>query len=158
MIAILNSEIDLDHLIKKTLDGVMEFTKSQIGRLYLYDDDSKTLKLHTSYGITEERNSVLKLGEGLVGEAARKQKLVVAEEEHHEWKVITLDGSIAPRAILCMPVVYQDELLAVVGLGSIKRFDEDVLAFAEDFYDPVCDSDQECDDIQEYRRASPFAF
>ncbi|MHC1596482.1 MAG: PAS domain-containing sensor histidine kinase [Candidatus Syntropharchaeales archaeon] len=133
LIGILNSEIDLDRLIEKTLDGIMEFTKSQIGRVYLYDEDSKTLKLHTSYGVTEEKNSVLKLGEGLVGEAARKQKLVMVEEDNHEWEVITLNGSISPRAILCMPVVYQDELLAVVGLGSITMFDEDVLAFVEDF-------------------------
>ncbi|VUT28237.1 MAG: hybrid sensory histidine kinase BarA [Candidatus Syntrophoarchaeum sp. GoM_oil] len=133
VIRVLNSEIDLDRLIEKTLDSVMEFTKSQIGRVYLYDPNYETLKLHTSYGTAMGKNEELKLGEGLAGEAARKQSLVILEEENDELQIITLTGSVSPITNICIPVVYQDELLAVVGLGSINRFDEDLLAFIEDF-------------------------
>ncbi len=133
LIAILNSEIDLDCLIKRTLDGVMEFTSSQLGILYLYDREKEVLKPHTAYGIRMEDTRELEIGEGFAGEAARKRRPVVVMEGFEDYRINTLNTAIPPRTILSIPVVYQNELLAVVELGSVNRIDEDLLTFAEDF-------------------------
>lgn len=133
VIAILNSEIELTPLIKKTLDGVMKFTGSQIGRVYLYDAENGILRLHTSFGVSDNGNRELKIGEGLVGEAARKRKPVVLENNLEGYEISALDGSISLKQIICIPVIYQDDLLAVVELGSVDKIDEDITMFAGDF-------------------------
>ena len=127
----LNSEIELDELIEKMLNGLMELTSSQFGVVYLYENEGETLNLHTLYGIVGEDGERIEVSE----ESARKRCHVGVDKikEFQECGISAVDGRIFSRSILSIPVVYRDELLAVVRLGSVDALDKDLMGLLEDF-------------------------
>lgn len=110
-------------------DLFSEMSKSvEIHQAALYWDDPMcppdTLALVTTYGCTtEDLLSTVRIGEGLVGQCARDQRIIRLNELPPDAFIIksALTKASASDAII-LPVLFQEKLRAVVEVASINRF------------------------------------
>jgi signal transduction histidine kinase/CheY-like chemotaxis protein/HAMP domain-containing protein len=98
------------------------------------DVDDAELRLIASYGFQEREGvaSRYRLGESLVGQAALEGKsIVVAEPPDDYIRIASGLGEAKPAEIVVMPVLFEDEVLAVIELASFQRFGEAQHAFLD---------------------------
>ena len=100
------------------------------GALYLAengheDETENELRLLATYGY-KERKSIsnrFKVGEALVGQAALERKPIVITEAPEDYIKITSGlGEAAPTTIIVMPILFEEQVMAVMELASFKRF------------------------------------
>ena len=96
------------------------------GAFFLMEDaDTPSLRLISSYGLKERKTASNRfaLGESLVGQAAlEKQSIVLADPPSDYVKVVSGLGEASPRAVIVMPVLFEDQVMAVVELASFDPF------------------------------------
>ncbi|WP_018665088.1 response regulator [Heyndrickxia acidiproducens] len=62
-------------------------------------------------------------GEGLIGQCALEKRSQLIADVPEDYALITSGlGEVKPRSLLIMPVIYEDEVLAVLELASMKKF------------------------------------
>ncbi|MBP8975181.1 MAG: response regulator [Bacteroidetes bacterium] len=126
LVTTLNNLKGMDEVQGKSLQLLCEHTHSAVGALYLFDKTERTLKLGATYGIT---STVLKnsfaLGEGLPGQCALDKKAIVIQDipQSNEYIIRTGIVDVIPKTIVVQPVLFQDELLGVIVLGSTRDFE-----------------------------------
>ncbi len=116
-------EKDLTSLTSGVIQFLTEYSKSGAGVFYLAKNDD-TLEISSSVNLN--RNAArkeLRFGEGVAGQSAllRKQVLVQPVEEAS----LTIDhtaGSLKPKAIIAVPIVYEKRFKGVIELASIHEF------------------------------------
>jgi signal transduction histidine kinase/DNA-binding response OmpR family regulator/HAMP domain-containing protein len=83
------------------------------------------LTLTASYGY-RERKTLSKewaVGEGLVGQAAfEKQRILITSPPDDYLQIVSGLGQAAPRNIVVLPILFEDEVKAVIELASFERF------------------------------------
>ena len=116
---------------------------AQHGAFFLTDTDEENepvLKLIASYGY-KARKSVanrFKVGEGLVGQCALERKPILITEAPADYiKVSSGLGEGAPVNIIVIPVLFEDRVLGVIELGSLKPFSEIDQQFLEQLIEVI---------------------
>ncbi|MGH2776816.1 MAG: HAMP domain-containing protein [Actinomycetota bacterium] len=116
---------------------------AQHGAFFLTDtieEKEPVLKLIASYGY-KARKSVanrFKFGEGLVGQCALEKKPILITEAPSDYiKVSSGLGQVAPVNIIVIPVLFEDGVLGVIELGSIKPFSEIDQQFLEQLIEVI---------------------
>jgi len=108
------------------------YLNAGVGALYAYDKESETLILNASYAFVqrEELSNVFRLGEGTVGQVAlQKSPIQLKNIKRTQLTVNTGTTSEAPLNTYTFPLLYQNELLGVIEIGSSVIFDEKMSAF-----------------------------
>ncbi len=91
------------------------------------DDKEPVLQLIASYGYKTRKkvSNRYKLGESLVGQAAlERQSILITEPPADYVKVASGLGEGAPKNIIVMPVLFEDQVMAVVELAAFHPFSE----------------------------------
>jgi signal transduction histidine kinase/CheY-like chemotaxis protein/HAMP domain-containing protein len=92
------------------------------------DEESKTrLRLIASYGYQQRKNvsNIFELGEGLVGQAAVEHKSILITEAPPDYIQVTSGlGVAAPVNIIVMPILFEEQVLGVIELASLKSYSE----------------------------------
>jgi signal transduction histidine kinase/DNA-binding response OmpR family regulator len=91
------------------------------------DGDSPRLRLIASYGLKERKTAAnrFELGESLIGQAAlEKQSIVLSDPPSEYVKIASGLGEASPRAVIVMPVLFEDQVMAVIELASFDPFTE----------------------------------
>ena len=91
------------------------------------DGEDPSLALLASYGFTERKRLANRfhLGEGLVGQAALEKKPILLTEAPTDYiKVGSGLGEASPVNIIVLPILFEDEVLAVIELGTFRPFSE----------------------------------
>jgi signal transduction histidine kinase/CheY-like chemotaxis protein/HAMP domain-containing protein len=98
-------------------------------------DDSKTrLRLIASYGYQQRKSvsNTFELGEGLVGQAAVEHKSILITEAPADYIQIASGlGAAAPVNIIVMPILFEEQVLGVIELASLKPHSEIHRTFLE---------------------------
>lgn len=122
-------------LLQKVLNKVVELTTSQAGMIYLTEtrDGEKTLVPYVSYAVDLDALPSLRFGEGLPGQAALDQRLIHAKHIPADCKVNINFGlaDAMPKEVAIFPVLYREEVLGVMLLGSVNRFDTNEVSLLE---------------------------
>lgn len=121
------STMDMDQLLDKTLRIVVAVTESQLGILYLWEDEGNCLMPHAQYGTTA-RLTALVLGEGFPGRAAKDRSRLVVHPTEAAAPEMNVDMGFMhsiPSEVVYIPLVYQEKVLGVLVLGSTRRYRED---------------------------------
>ncbi|WP_110926592.1 response regulator [Bacillus massiliglaciei] len=64
-----------------------------------------------------------KMGEGMIGQAALEKRSQIIHDIPDEYQLVTTGlGEVKPKSILMAPVVFEDEVVAMVELASLKPF------------------------------------
>src|SRR5207253_8182676 len=97
-------------------------------------------RLLASYGYKERKKVAnrWKVGEGLVGQAAlEKQSILITEPPQDYIKIASGLGEASPRNVIVMPVLFEDQVMAVVELGSFTPFSEIQGGFLEQLSETI---------------------
>ncbi|WP_244485450.1 HAMP domain-containing protein [Pseudolabrys sp. Root1462] len=131
----LQGQRDLGTVGRLLLTELTPLVNAQQSVIYQMEaDDGPRLRLLSSYAGMEEGGhpSNLKLGNGLVGQcAADKRRLLVANVPESVVPISSALFQTAPRNIVVLPVLFENQVKAVIELASIDSFTPLQLAFLE---------------------------
>jgi sigma-B regulation protein RsbU (phosphoserine phosphatase) len=139
----------LDDLLLRLMDLAKEVTAAEASLLFLYNSRSRLLEI---VSIKDDRFGdkadelfkgavKMKMGEGIAGWVAQNRKALMLEDAQKEprfSKRADKHRNFTTRSLICVPLVYKEELLGVLSaLNSKGRpfFDNEDLALLESFAD-----------------------
>ncbi|MDP9377865.1 MAG: response regulator, partial [Actinomycetota bacterium] len=103
-------------------------------------DRAAVLRMIASYGYKQRKSvsNVFAEGEGLVGQAALERKSILITEAPGDYiKVTSGLGESAPVNIAVMPVLFEDDVLGVIELASLKPFADSSQAFLDQLMETI---------------------
>jgi len=98
------------------------------------NEEGLVLKLKASYGYKARKtvSNKFKLGEGLVGQAALEKKPILITQAPEDYiKVSSGLGEAGPVNIIVVPVLFEDQVLGVIELASLRPFSDVNQTFLE---------------------------
>jgi signal transduction histidine kinase/HAMP domain-containing protein/CheY-like chemotaxis protein len=139
----LQGQRDLAAVTQLIMSEVTPTVNAQHGAFFLAEPDvdgHTDLTLAASYGYTPNRSDMptqFRLGEGLVGQAAFERKTIALTDLPPGYiKVGSGLGDAPVSGVLVMPVLFEDQVLGVIELASIRPFSE----INRDFLDRLTDT------------------
>lgn len=121
----MRGEKELQDLAQQVVTYVVKYLKAQVGALYLFENG--ILSLYGSYAFQHRKGNTngIKLGHGLVGQAAlEKNPIIFSQVPDNYLKISSGLGATPPRNIVVFPFLYEDELKGVLEIGSANEFSE----------------------------------
>ena len=117
-----SGEFKIPEMTKNVLTKLIVFLEAQIGTFYLLDNNNNNLTLLASYGINLEKiKHQVSVGEGLVGQIAlTKKPLFLNNIPENYTNVSSSVISIQPNNIAIVPVIFENKVLGVIEIASIK--------------------------------------
>ena len=88
---VLTSSLDLDDILNKTLSLVLQYLGMEAGEIFLLDQDRQNLRLVIQRGPSAEAfwtRSQIKVGDGLVGLAAKENRPIISTDLSKEKKFL----------------------------------------------------------------------
>ncbi len=106
------------------------------GAFYILKQDEETqnvkLKLFAAYGYKEDKNipKEFAIGEGLVGQVAfEKERIILTNVPEDYIKITSGLGRAKPANLIILPVLFENNVKAVIELASLDEFSETHLEF-----------------------------
>ncbi|HEX3651920.1 MAG TPA: HAMP domain-containing protein [Rhizomicrobium sp.] len=131
----LQGQRDLATVGRLLLSELTPLVNAQQSVIYQMETEgTPRLRLLSSYAGSEEVGNqiVLKIGEGLVGQcAADKQRMLITEIPGSAVPISSALFKVAPRNIVVLPVLFENQVKAVIELASIEVFTPSQLVFLE---------------------------
>lgn len=123
------STLDIDKMLAKGLDTICRSYDFKVGAIFLHDSEQGMLIRKALYCPDQhlmEQRKTIKLGEGLESLAVitRQVKVITDLPEGTCYTVNWLGGNIMPASIVGVPLLFGSEVMGVMSLASIHRFDE----------------------------------
>jgi signal transduction histidine kinase/DNA-binding response OmpR family regulator/HAMP domain-containing protein len=123
----LNTHESLASVEQASMQILCSHTDASVGALYLLEDDTNMLELVSGYSLQDiEHRTGYKIGEGIPGQcAAMKQTIEVSNFiAAKDFIIDTGLVSVVPTYILATPILFQENLIGVIVVGSMISFDE----------------------------------
>jgi HAMP domain-containing protein/CheY-like chemotaxis protein/GAF domain-containing protein len=141
----LQGERDLETVSRLIMSELTPLVGAGHGAFFLMEStngaaDDAGLRLIATYGYKERKNvpTQFKLGEALVGQAAVEQKPILLTEAPDDYVRITSGlGEAAPVNVIVLPVLFEDQVMGVIELGSFARFTDIQQAFLEQLSESI---------------------
>lgn len=127
LVTTLNNLKGIEEVQTRSLQLLCEHTRSALGALYFYNKAEQVLTVTATYGIHPTQSRMkLSLGEGIPGECALERKTIVLREIPQAAEYIISTGlvEVLPKMIIAYPILFQDELLGVLVLGSTTEYEQ----------------------------------
>jgi len=134
--SMLQGQRDLGTVSRLIMSEVTPVASAQLGAFFMLDptDTDPRLRLIASYGYTSTDgvSDTFKLGEGLVGQAAVEGKPILISDARAEQLQIT-SGLVAsaPVNVVVLPVLFEEQVLAVIELASLRPFTDTERTFLD---------------------------
>jgi PAS domain S-box-containing protein len=127
---------DLTKLSINVIHSLVDLLEIEMGALFLMKSDNSQpyLELIVSYAYSENRFQKRKfnLGESLVGACASEKRTIYLKKVPEDYlKIISGLGMASPKSILIVPLIFENTVLGVIELGSLKDFNENKISFSE---------------------------
>ncbi|PKH02646.1 two-component system sensor histidine kinase/response regulator [Psychromonas sp. MB-3u-54] len=120
---------DLRAFAEVVMNELVPVLDAQLGLFYskeLADDNHKpVLKLLASYAHKKRKNvaNQFLFGEGLVGQSALEQKTIFLSQVPDDYiRISSGVGEANPKNIIVFPLLFEEQLLAVIEIASVKEF------------------------------------
>ena len=114
---------NLKNLASNIIKYIAEYTHSEVGAFY-YVNDNGDFILQEGYALKRtEANQLIKMGDGIVGQVGKQKKLLVVNNVTPEDIFIQYSSAgITPKSLVVFPILYEDEIKAVIELASLENF------------------------------------
>jgi PAS domain S-box-containing protein len=129
--------IEIKDLAYKIISQVVEYVGASEGGFFIVnqeDGKEKYLELLAAYAMHKEKLLQRKIpfGVGFLGRVAvEKQTLYITEIPESYYKISTSLGYTKPASIVIIPLIFNDEVIGIIEISSLKLFDELQLEFLE---------------------------
>jgi signal transduction histidine kinase/CheY-like chemotaxis protein/HAMP domain-containing protein len=133
---------DLAVVADLIMDELVPLVSAQYGAFFLAEDTNEGTQLYLigSYGYPEqsERPTRFRLGQSLVGQAARSRRTIVADDVPPGYVTVSSGlGRADARSLVVLPIVAEDQVLGVIELASFHRFTQVHLDFLDQLMETV---------------------
>ncbi len=134
---LMQGQRDLTTVSRLIMSEISPLVTAQHGAFFLTESDNgdkPELRLIASYGYKKRKNvsNRFEFGEGLVGQAALEgRSILIAEAPPDYIKVTSGLGEAEPVNIIVMPILFEEQVMAVVELASLRAFSDVNQAFLE---------------------------
>jgi HAMP domain-containing protein/CheY-like chemotaxis protein/GAF domain-containing protein len=134
---------DLETVSRLIMSELTPLVSAQHGAFFMRESDGggeDALRLIASYGYKERKNvpTQFGLGAGLVGQAALEMKPILLTEAPDDYIRITSGlGESAPINVIVLPVLFEDQVMAVIEIASFTRFSTVQQAFLEQLSESI---------------------
>lgn len=127
----LRGDQNLADISSHSLSFLMDFLHSQLGSIHLYNQEYQFLKLIGSSGFDPQKlKDRIKLNEGIIGQAASEKRLLILNEiPDQSYVTYSSSGEYRPSQVVVMPLLFNETLVGVIELSSIKPFSEIEILF-----------------------------
>lgn len=128
----MRGEQETDELSTHIITELCTYLAASVGALYLFNPNKQTLQLSGAYAYQEKKGKIkeIELGEGLVGQVALEKRLKQLNDVPADYlKISSGLGDTAPKTIVIIPVLFEEETIAVIELGLSAEPDEIVNLF-----------------------------
>ncbi len=138
----LQGERDLATVSNLILSEIASLVNAQRGVFYIVENDTEepVLELTASYAHTERKHlaNKFRLREGLVGQVAYEKKRILLTQVPSDYITISSAlGEAAPFNIIVLPVLFEQEVKAVIELASFNRFSETHQSFLDQLTESI---------------------
>ncbi|RZK41341.1 MAG: response regulator [Pedobacter sp.] len=128
----LRGEHEMDELSNRIVSSICNYVGASVGAIFLSNIRENSLELAGGYAYSTKQKIRYSLGESLVGQVAIEKKLKVLSQVPDDYiKISSGLGSTKPRHILLMPILFENDTIAVVELGLNEKPNESILLFLE---------------------------
>jgi len=131
----LQGQRDLGTVGRLLLSELAPLVNAQQGVIYRMEtDNSPGMILLSAYAENGENGHKkhLNLGEGLIGQcASEKRRMLITEMPLHAVPIRSGLFQAVPRSVIVLPVLFEDQVKAVIELASLGDFTASQLAFLE---------------------------
>ena len=133
---------DLRQLSRLIMSEVTPVVSAQYGAFFMAGGKGAEMELSmiASYAYTSRKDASTRihLGEGLVGQAAaEKTPILVVDPPQDYIRIPSGLGEAPPAAIIVLPVVFEDQVLAVIELASFRPFSVVSITFLEQLVETI---------------------
>ncbi len=94
--------------------------------IYLFNEWTERVHLEASYAPPGDIKKSFRLGEGVIGQAALQKKFFIIDEDNEEFSLEINVGltAIKPKSLIISPLTYQNRIIGVIALASMKKLDQ----------------------------------
>ncbi|PEJ31378.1 hybrid sensor histidine kinase/response regulator [Peribacillus butanolivorans] len=119
--------VDVEVLADRFITRLAPMMGASIGAIYVRRGEGKDMrfvKLSSFAGDGEDAGRrEFRLGEGLIGQCAQEGKSKFIDNIPEDFHLVTTGlGEVNPKSIVIAPVVFEDEVVAMVELASLEAF------------------------------------
>lgn len=134
-----NSVSDIHKLSNAVIDNLVPYINVNQGGIFIRtkdpnDPNKEILELYGVFAFGHERfhKRTLQLDEGLIGACAMEKHTIVLNNVPDNYADISSGlGKAKPKAIMFVPLVYNDTLYGVMEFASFKEFEQFQISFVE---------------------------
>ena len=117
-LSIINKNPSLEEISEVTIEKIINYTGTDIGALYLYEEDD--LVPLSVYGIADKEKNLL--SESSLYKRAIENKEIIEMHFEKNYPVVQTGLIELKLSYLCiLPLVYDDEVIAVIELASVNE-------------------------------------
>jgi HAMP domain-containing protein/CheY-like chemotaxis protein/signal transduction histidine kinase len=131
----LQGQRDLAAVGRLLLSELTPLVNAQLGAIYqVTGDETPTLRLLSAYAddAVNGHPTQLRMGDGLIGQcAADKRRILVSELPEHAVPIGSALFKAKPRNIVELPVMFENQVKAVIELASLSQFTALELTFLD---------------------------
>ncbi len=133
----LQGQRDLKQVSRLIMHELTPLVGAQHGAFFMAEaeaDSEPQLRLVSSYAYKRRKgiSNVFGLGEGLVGQAALERKPILVTQAPEDYITIGSGlGESAPVNIVVLPVLFEDQVMAVIEMASFTTYSDAHLTFLE---------------------------
>jgi HAMP domain-containing protein/CheY-like chemotaxis protein/signal transduction histidine kinase len=130
----LQGQRDLTTVGRMLLSELAPLVNAQQGLIYQMDsEESESMVLLSAYASTPEGYlERIQIGEGLVGQCAvEKQRMLITDLPGHTAPIRSGLFEAVPKNVIVLPILFEDQVKAVIELATLSTFTASHLAFLE---------------------------
>ena len=130
----LSGQPDTKKLSQSIIDFTSRYLKVQLGLMYIYEEQTESFALKASFAADTNSNTIKQRfadGEGLIGQVAKDQQLLLLNENAHIQDIEIGEGTLQPKQYVLYPLVHDGKTYGVIEYATINPFDELKLTFLE---------------------------
>ena len=137
----LQGQRDLTTVGRLLLSELTPLVNAQLGVIYQVENEElQTMRLLSAYaddGATGHPKRI-RVGEGLIGQcAADKRRLLITELPTYAVPIGSALFKVVPRNIIVLPVLFENQVKAVIELASVTKFTTLQMMFLEQLTDSI---------------------
>ncbi|KFI08151.1 HAMP domain-containing protein [Massilia sp. BSC265] len=139
---LLQGQRDLQAVTKLILSELAPLISAHHGVFYMMDsqETDARLRLIASYGYRSSRKLPTSFlpGEGLVGQCALEKSRIWLTDVPRDYIVVSSGlGSAPPNNIVVLPILFEQQVKAVIEIASLDRFTETHLSFLDQLMESI---------------------
>jgi HAMP domain-containing protein/CheY-like chemotaxis protein/signal transduction histidine kinase len=133
---------DLETVTSLILSELAPLISAHYGMFYMMNANAREPRLHmiASYGFREINDFGMSFlpGEGLVGQCAKEKQRILLNNIPPNYLIVSSGmGAAAPANIVVLPILFEQQVKAVIEIASLERFTETHLSFLDQLMESV---------------------